>query len=413
MKPYAMLLCLLTLSGIAGAQTKNEPEEVVRRVADYIIQNTSFKFVNTKTGQKYDSTKGLASSTDIKADSKFNKWMYVNGVMTMGMMEMSKTLNDKKYSDYSRKNFDFIFSNIDYFKKQYDAKEKPEFGSFFRTGSLDDCGAMSAGLLEVYALDKKKEYMDYLQRVSNHVLSGQVRLPDGTLTRTSPRKYTIWADDLFMSVPYLARMGKLTGDQKYFDDAIKQVENFNKYLYDPSTGLYLHAWYSDVNMNGVARWGRCNGWVAVAQAELLSLLPENHPKRPELIRMLLRQIVGFSRYQDISGLWHQVLDRPDSYQETSVTAMFVYTVAKAVNQGWINPRYLTIAQNGWNALAAKINPDGQMQDVCIGTSIEEDIRYYYNRPKELNDTHGLGAMLLAGSEIIKAKQKMVDIEKRR
>jgi len=88
---------------------------------------------------------------------------------------------------------------------------------------------------------------------------------------------TLWADDLYMSVPYLARMGKLTGDNKYFDFAIKQVEQFNKYIYDEATGLYFHTFFNDENMNGVARWGRCNGWVALAQVELLNNLPANHP----------------------------------------------------------------------------------------------------------------------------------------
>ena len=166
-------------------------------------------------------------------------------------------------------------------------------------------------------------------------------------------------------------------------------------------------------MNGVAHWGRCNGWVALAQVELLNNLPANHPKRTQLIKLLLRQIVGFSRYQDPSGMWHQILDKPDSYPESSVTAMFVYTVAKAVNEGWINKRFITIAQNGWDAVARKVTPDGQVADICIGTSIEEDIRYYYTRPTALNDTHGLGAFLMAGAEMVRAKDKLVDIEKRR
>ena len=93
--------------------------------------------------------------------------------------------------------------------------------------------------------------------------------------------------------------------------------------------------------------------------------------------------------------------------------MFVYTVAKAVNEGWIDKRFITIAQNGWDALALKVTADGQVPDICIGTSIEEDIRYYYTRPRELNDTHGLGAFLMAGAEMIRAKDKMVDIDKRR
>lgn len=397
-----------------GLFAQTNTEEVVRKVADHIIETTTFRFINTKTNQTFTSTKGLDTSRDVKAESKFNKWMYVNGVLAVGMVEATNVLKDKKYSAYASKNYDFIFSNLDYFKKQYDAgNQRVEYRPVFRIGSLDDCGAMSAGLLDVYAFDKKKEYIDYLNRVGDHILNKQSRFPDGTLARNSPRKMTLWADDLYMSVPFLARMGKLTGDKKYFDFAIKQVENFNRYIYDPTTGLYLHAFYNDANTNGVARWGRCNGWVALAQADLISNLPANHPKRAELIKLLLRQIIGFSRYQDISGMWHQLLDKPDSYEESSVTAMFVYTVAKAVNEGWISPRYISIAQNGWEALSKKVTADGQVPDICIGTSINEDIRYYYNRPKELNDTHGLGAFLLAGTEMIKANNKLMDIDKRR
>jgi len=396
------------------AHAQNNTEEIVRRVADNIVQSTTFKFTNTKTGEKFESTKGKDTTVNVRAESKFNRWQYVNGVLTVGMIELAEVLKDPKYSDYSRKNCDFIFNNLDYFKKQYDAgTQQIEYRPVFRIGSLDDCGSMSAGLLDVYAFDKRKDYLDYLNRVGDYIINKQVKFPDGTLARNSPRKMTLWADDLYMSVPYLARMGKLTGDNKYFDFAIQQVESFNKYIYDSSTGLYFHCFYNDENMNGVARWGRCNGWVALAQAQLLDNLPTNHPKRMQLIKLLERQIVGYSRFQDTTGMWHQLLDKPDSYLESSVTAMFVYAVAKAVNEGWINPRFLTIAQNGWNALTKKVTADGQVPDICMGTSIEEDIRYYYTRPRELNDTHGLGAFLMAGAEMIKAKDKLIDINKRR
>ncbi len=416
MKKTILFFPLLLVAIVVTAQTQAPPEETIRKVADYIIQNTAFRFSNAKTNEKFESTKGITVvSPDVKAESKFNKWMYVNGVLTTGMMHMADVLQDKKYADYSKKNFDFIFSNLDYFKKQFDAGVTSiEYRPVFRMGSLDDVGAMAAGITDVYTdADKKPEYLEYMNRAADYIMNKQVRLPDGTLARNGPRKMTMWADDIYMSIPFIARMGKLTGDPKYFDFAIQQVENFNRYLYDTATGLYYHAYYSDENMNGVARWGRCNGWVAVAQAELLNNLPENHPKRAMLIKYLLRDIVGFSRYQDPSGMWHQLLDRPDSYLESSVTAMFVYVVAKAVNKGWINKRFISIAQNGWEGLSKKILPDGQVQDICIGTSIEEDIRYYYTRPKETNDTHGLGPVLLAGAEMVKAKDKLVDISKRR
>jgi unsaturated rhamnogalacturonyl hydrolase len=408
------LSSLFFLPVIAIAQSKPAAEEIIRRVADNIIQTTSFQFVNNKTGEKFTSTKGKDTSVNVKADSKFNKWQYVNGVLTVGMLRSSDVLNDPKYREYSKKNFSFIFDNLDYFKRQFDAGvTNVEYRPVFRIGSLDDCGSMAAGLLDVYAFDKRSDYLDYLKRVGDYIINTQVKFADGTLARNGPRRMTLWADDLYMSVPYLARMGKLTGDNKYFDFAIKQVESFNNYIFDTTTGLYYHAFYNDENMNGVARWGRCNGWVALAQVELLNNLAPNHPKRAQLIKLLLRQIVGFSRYQDPTGLWHQLLDKPDSYLESSVTAMFVYTVAKAVNEGWINKRFITVAQNGWDALAKNITADGQVPDICVGTSIEEDIRYYYTRPTALNDTHGLGAFLMAGAEIIRAREKLVDLDKRR
>jgi unsaturated rhamnogalacturonyl hydrolase len=397
--------CLLLLgwSSLAFSQDAANTEKTVRLVADRIIQNTTFKFVNTKTHQKYDSTTGLEPSADIRAESTYNKWAYVNGVLTVGMMHTADVLGDKKYSDYSQHNFDFIFNNISYFEGLYKSNmPKVEYSSVFSMGNLDACGAMAAGLCDVDALAHRKDFRSYLDRAATYITTKQQRLPDGTLCRPRPRDGTLWADDMYMSIPFLARMGKITGNGKYFDDAIKQVENFNKYLYDPSTGLYIHNYFADVAMNGVAHWGRCNGWVAMAQVELLSNLPANHPKRAELIRLLLRQIVGYSRYQDQTGLWHQLLDKPDSYLETSVTAMFTYSVAKAVNEGWIPPSYLSIAREGWKGLLTKITPDGQLQDVCIGTDMEDDIKFYYTRPTQLNDTHGLGALLLAGTELIRA-----------
>lgn len=402
-KPFllAALVCYSTISFGQASKT----EELVRRVADNVIKNTSFKFVNAKTGEKYDSTKGLAVSADVKAESTYNKWMYVNGVLTIGMVQTTEVLNDQKYAGYSKHNFEFIFDNIKYFEELHKAKApKAEYGPFFSMSNLDACGSMAAGLCDVDALAHRTDYRAYLDRAVDYISHKQLRLPDGTLSRPQPRYMTLWADDLFMSIPFLARMGKITGDSKYFDDAIKQVENFNKYLYDPMTGLYFHNYYSDVEMNGVGHWGRANGWLAVAQCQLLNYLPANHPKRPELIRFLLRQIVGYARYQDQSGLWHQLLDKPDSYQETSVTAMFTYAVAHAVNQGWINEKYISIAKEGWRGLATKVTEDGQLQDVCIGTNMDEAIKFYYTRPTALNDTHGLGAFLLAGTEMIKAEK---------
>jgi unsaturated rhamnogalacturonyl hydrolase len=400
---------LITFAGclcVAGSLWSQAPvpaEEVTRRVADHVLGSTSFTVINRDTGERSTVANGLAYSRSVAVESPYNQWEYWNGVLDLALVRMGQKLHDPKYVDYSRRNMAFVFSSLPYFQRQYrEGVKESSFFQFFRMGKLDDCGAMSAGLADVYGVDPRPEYRAYLNRAAAFILGKQSRLPDGTLVRPDPHQMTLWADDLYMSVPFLARMGKLTGEDRYFADAVRQVENFNKYLYDPGTGLFFHCWYSDEKANGVARWGRCNGWLMMAQVELLSQMPKDDPRRARLIELLLRQVRGISRYQAPGGLWHQLIDRPDSYLESSCTAMFTYGIARAVNEGWISPLYLSIARNGWAALSSKIDATGQVSDICVGTGITEDIKYYYERPTRLNDIHGLGATLLAGVEIAKA-----------
>jgi unsaturated rhamnogalacturonyl hydrolase len=213
-----------------------------------------------------------------------------------------------------------------------------------------------------------------------------------------------------MSVVFLSRMGKWTGEKRYFDDAILQGENMTKYLYDPKEELYYHCWYDDLKVNSVAHWGRCNGWIMMAQIELLDHLPVDYPKRDVLLRILGQQIRGIAKYQDVSGLWHQLLDKNDSYLETSCTAMFTYGIAKAVNNGWIDKGYITIAFEGWEGVKKNIQEDGQVKNICMGTGIQDFPGYYYKRETPLNDIHGLGAILMAGNEIIKFRKNNPDFE---
>src|SRR5699024_5742901 len=212
---------------------------------------------------------------------------------------------------------------------------------------------------------------------------------------------SIWADDLYMSVSLLSRMGKLTGDNKYFEDAVHQVLKFHQYLWDPVKNIYYHAYFTDTEKNGVAYWGRCNGWVMMAQAELLSALPEDYPQRDTLIQLFREEARGISRYQSANGLWHQLLDKPDSYLETSCSAIFTYCIAKGVNEGWLEPYFSRVAKYGWEGLVKnKITADGDVIDICPGTGIGYSTVFYYNRPKTRNRPMGEGPVIRAGAEIL-------------
>jgi rhamnogalacturonyl hydrolase YesR len=96
-----------------------------------------------------------------------------------------------------------------------------------------------------------------------------------------------------------------------------------------------------------------------------------------------------------------LLDRPDSYLETSASAMFTYAIARAVNRGYIEPRYASIAQRGWEGVMTRVRADGQIEGICAGTSTSDDLVYYYRRPTPLNDVHGLGTILMAGTEVLR------------
>jgi rhamnogalacturonyl hydrolase YesR len=383
-------------------------EALVRKIADQIIKETKLGFEGTENKQFYASSKDIPENTKVKYATPYTGWHYTHGVLNIAMINLGNYLNDPKYTNYAAQHIAFGFDNYKVFEQRFkhDVKHYTyPYGEFFTMDELDDFGAMSASMIDVYKTVKRPEYKAYLDKAAKHLTEERLRLEDGTFVRKFPHQNTLWADDLYMSVPFLARMGKMTGQNKYFDDAIKQVINFNKYLWDADREIYWHTWYSDLKRNGVAHWGRCNGWIMLAQIHLLDNMPQNHPKRKELMQLLERQILGVAKYQNGEGLWHQILDKNDSYTESSCTAMFVYGIAHAVNEGWIDKRYASIAKTGWEGLKKhKINELGQLKDICVGTGIQDNIVFYYNRPVGLNEKHGTGPLLDAGVEILKLEK---------
>ncbi|WP_164891010.1 glycoside hydrolase family 88/105 protein [Botryobacter ruber] len=391
-----------------------EDEQVIRKVADYILKEATFQFVDEENGKLYATTGDIPKNREAKFSSKYGEWHYTNGVVNMAMLHLADFLNEKKYADYAKKHVAFGFDNYKFFQKRFKGDRKHHqypFGQLWTMQELDDCGAMGASVIEVYKREKRKEYKEYIDLTARHITERQDRLQDKTLVRKFPQEMTLWADDLYMSVPFLARMGNLTGDRKYFDDAVHQILSFDKYLWHPDKGIYYHCYYSDNQKNGVAHWGRSNGWIILAQTHLLSYLPKDHPKRQDVINNLQKQLINLSRYQDEKGLWHQLIDKPDSYAETSFSAMVVQGIAKAINEGWLDKRYASVALTGWDALKKEmIEADGQVKDICVGTGIRNDLVFYYTRPARPNEKHGVGSVIDAGVEVIKLK-KMLEEKK--
>jgi rhamnogalacturonyl hydrolase YesR len=196
-------------------------------------------------------------------------------------------------------------------------------------------------------------------------------------------------------------MGKLTGEMKYYDDAVKQVLQFSKRMFNKEKGLYMHGWVQGMETHPQFHWGRANGWAVMTLVELLEVLPEAHPGYDDVLVQLQAHVAGLAACQSGTGFWHQLLDRSDSYLETSATAIFAYSIARAINRGYIDKQaYSAMVLLAWNAVSTKVNERGQVTGTCVGTGMAFDPAFYYHRPVNPYAAHGYGPVLLAGAEVI-------------
>lgn len=413
MKRILLSSALSLIVSVTFAQTKMTAAEAAVKIADRILTTTTYDFRNTQTNETYKSVRNLPLSKDIKVGSKYNEWHYTNGVTHIALMELADKTGDKKYDKYVLKNMNFIFNdgNLDFFRRQYDQAmtdegwmgvRKLNWHMIFRGKRLDDNGPMGASLIDLQMRHPHPSFLNYVNETADHLNYAEPRLVDGTIARLWPHVNSIWADDAFMAISFLSRMGQLTGDDKYFNDAANQVLNYTRYLWCPEKQIYYHCYHTDNKEHGVAHWSRANGWVFMAQADLLSRMPKDHPLREAVIENFRRQASGVARYQGKNGLWHQLLDKEDSYEEVTGTAMFVFGIARGVKEGWLHPDFIYVAEQGLKGMMQKISDQGDVTAICVGTGIMPSLVYYYNRPTQENDPMGEGPVLRALVEMMDA-----------
>jgi rhamnogalacturonyl hydrolase YesR len=280
-------------------------------------------------------------------------------------------------------------------------RDRLAFFPVIHPANLDDAGSMCAAMIRAHREGVEGRLRPWIDNFIGYICAKQFRLEDGTLARQRPLANSLWLDDLYMSVPALAQMGHLTGERHYFDEAVKQVTQFAARMFNRRKGLYMHGWVAGMDVHPEYLWGRANGWALMAKTELLELLPTDHPGRAPILDLLREQIRGLAENQSGHGLWHQLLDRDDSYLETSASAIFVYGIARAINRGWIDVlAHGPMVQLGWNAVAAKVNLQGQVEGTCVGSGMAFDPAFYYYHPTSVLAAHGYGSILLAGAEMI-------------
>jgi unsaturated rhamnogalacturonyl hydrolase len=405
--------------------TVAEITAVLERVRAYQEASSPVRIIDRRTRQEItDFSKPDPEAVfDRGEHNAFPLLAYEAGVTYAGMLDAAAVTGDKRFAAFTARRFQFIADHLAFFRLQYQASQagaapsEPgtmptpaqrrsyEFRSVVAPQTLDECGAMCAAMIKARQAGVGPDLLAVIHTYMAHISHGQFRLADGTLARQVPQPQTLWLDDMYMSIPALAQMGKLTGDTSYYDDAIRQVRQFSARMFDRRRGLYMHGWAADTDDHPEFFWARANGWAAMAMVELLSVLPEDHPGRADVLAQLRALLHGLAACQSGTGLWHQLLDRNDSYLETSASAMFVFSMARAINRGWVSGvSFGPAAQLGWNAVATKVNAQGQVMDTCVGTGMAFDPAYYYHRPRSPFAQHGYGPVLMAGSEMIRLLQ---------
>jgi unsaturated rhamnogalacturonyl hydrolase len=387
-------------------QSVQEIEAVLQRVHAYLDKNSSVKIFDADTKAEVTNLNALPQRMTFQFDA-FRFVSYEWGVTYAGMLLAADITGDARYRDYTARRLELVAKLAAHYKAQMASapaegqNRRYMLRSVVEPRSLDDAGAMAAAMIKAHRVNVGGELRPWIDNYLNHISKGQMRFEDGTLARNRPLPNSLWLDDLYMSVPALAQMGKLTGDRSYFDDAAKQILQFAERMFVREKGLYMHGWVLNMDPHPVFHWARANGWAIMAKAELLDVMPEDHPARPKVMELFRAHVRGLAAHQGHSGLWHQLLDRTDSYEETSATAMFVFSIARGINRGWLNHlAYGPMASVGWNAVAKKVNAEGQVEATCIGTGMGWEPMFYMYRPVSVYAAHGYGPVFLAGAEMI-------------
>lgn len=337
------------------------------------------------------------------------RWVYEEGTMLDGLTAEWRSSGDKKYFDYVKQTVDSLIDEEGTIKSF-----KPE------ARSLDNL-EMGRAALMLYRETKDKKY-EAVAKFARAQLNEQPRTPSGGFWHKAIYPNQMWLDGAFMAEPFYAMYAATFDDKAAWDDIAKQFLLMDQNMRDPKTGLMYHGWdesrkerWSDPK-TGLSKefWARAMGWYVVALVDVLEYFPKDHPRQPALVKDLNDCIAALAKVQDKkTGVWWDVLDkgtREGNYVEASASSMFVYGMAKGARMGWVPKKYQANAVRGWAGIQkefVKTLPDGTISLTGVvavsglgGKPYREGTYDYYIHEKTVaDDLKGIGAFLMAGSEI--------------
>ncbi len=337
---------------------------------------------------------------------QFGRLNYPNGVVLYGLLEAGNYLRDQELLDYAHEHLKSCYEPLELV-----LWEREKFGwaclnhKFMYMGYLDDCGSFSAMVLEDYLkYHKNARIKFYVDFVADYILKKQDRREDGMFYREHGSFYEniAWADDIYMSTPFMIRYAQMTGDKSVLDDAVNQFLCYKEKLYMEEHKLLGHVYSFEYDKCNNAPWGRGNGWVYFSLTELLAVLPKDHIHYKEIEEFFVQLSEGFLRCLDEEGMIHNLMWNQESFAETSATAMCAASFARGIRMGILpEAGYKEASERSVEAMKKDcIDEAGNVYGVCRGSGCSFREEYYRDELWPItNDTHGTGIVLMAMIEV--------------
>ncbi len=334
------------------------------------------------------------------------RWSYTTGLLAQAMDDLSLATGQPSYSKWGQATLDSYLTD------------------------RGDIRTYDPNLFNIDHVNSGKMLLRYQERTDDSryksasaaiaaQLKDHPRTTDGAYWHKKRYPWQLWLDGVYMGMPFLAHYGIVNGDTHGVEEAVNEALIAHRRLRDPTTGLYFHAWDEkaqqvwadpDTGLSGYF-WSRGMGWYAMALVDLLDFVPPQRTDlRDPLVAIIQELAETLARYQ-VDGVWYQIIDRPGApgnYAEASGSAIFVYLLAKAINQGYLGEEYRPLAEHAFTALVKSflsVGRDGSvsLNNICqvagLGFGRDGSYQYYMSEPVVSNDPKGLGPFIMASVQV--------------
>lgn len=320
-----------------------------------------------KVIEQLKDMKGSIKETAPIGIISMDNWEWPQGVALFALYLYYKETGKQEVLDYI----------CDWFDRQMERGELPP-------KNVNTMCPMLA-LSYLYEETGNEKYLKLCKEWAEYAMHEMPRTGEGALQHIvsgEANEGQIWDDTLYMTVLFMTRMGVLQQEDRYIQESIRQFLVHLKYLTDLVTGLFFHGWTFIENHHFAgALWARGNSWYTAGLVDYLDMAPIAAGVEQYFITSLERQANKLREVQAEDGMWHTLLTDPGSYKETSATAAFAYGILKAVRKGYLDESYAVTGWKAFEAVLARIDEEGIVQEVSYGTGMGSTLQYYKDIPR--------------------------------